>query len=94
MAVFAVEYTYSASTTDLRDEHRAEHRAWLARCVDEGIVLESGPYPDGSGALLIFRADDTDALATILTADPFHGVDAITTTRVTEWKPLFGPLAR
>ncbi|MBJ7290101.1 YciI family protein [Williamsia sp.] len=93
MTVFAVEYTYSATTTDLRDEHRAEHRAWLARLVDEGTVLESGPYPDGSGALLIFRADDADALAVILTDDPFHGVEAIAGTQVTEWKPLFGPLA-
>lgn len=93
MTVFAVEYRYSESTTDLRDEHRADHRAWLARLVEEGIVLESGPYPDGSGALLIFRADDADALASILTDDPFHGVDAISETRVTEWKPLFGPLA-
>jgi len=93
MTVFAVEYTYSETTTALRDEHRADHRAWLARLVDEGTVAESGPYPDGSGALLIFRADDADALATILTEDPFHAVAAISGTRVTEWKPLFGPLA-
>ncbi|MBF6173980.1 YciI family protein [Nocardia blacklockiae] len=93
MPIFAVHYTYSAATVPARDEHRPEHRAWLSGLVDQGTVLSTGPYPDGSGALLLFRADDAEALAKLLAEDPFARLDLIDAKRAVEWQPVLGAFA-
>ncbi|MBT0567887.1 YciI family protein [Williamsia sp. CHRR-6] len=91
MPVFAVEYHYDPDLAGVRDEHRPAHRAWLADLVAAGTVLESGPYPDGSGALLLFTGTDIDDVTTVLANDPFAAAGAIADTRVTEWRPIMGP---
>ncbi|MGH8880529.1 MAG: YciI family protein [Stackebrandtia sp.] len=90
MPIFAVQYTYSATTTTGRDEHRPRHRAWLSDLVERGVVLATGPYADGTGALLLFRAEDQAAIAQLLSADPFAEQDLIEATRYTEWTPTMG----
>ncbi len=62
MPLFAVHYSYSAATVPARDELRPVHRAWLSGLVDAGVVRTSGPYTDGSGALIVVEADDADAV--------------------------------
>ncbi|NKY08714.1 hypothetical protein HF998_17300, partial [Cellulomonas hominis] len=46
MALFAVRYTYD-SRTDLQDEVRPEHRAYLRGVAERGGLLGSGPFADG-----------------------------------------------
>ncbi|MFP5336206.1 MAG: hypothetical protein ACLGIV_12940 [Actinomycetes bacterium] len=47
MPVFALHYAYTDDTAA-----RDEHRAYLSRLADEGVVLAPGPYapggPDGA----------------------------------------------
>ncbi|WP_280233021.1 YciI family protein [Nocardia cyriacigeorgica] len=93
MPLFAVHYTYTTETVPGRDEHRPTHRAWLADRLAEGTLLTSGPYPDGSGALLVFRADDEAALRKLLAEDPFAGQHLITDVKVNEWLPIFGAMS-
>lgn len=93
MTVFAVEYAYDAESTDARDTHRPAHRQWLAGLAEENVLLSSGPYTDGSGALLIFKAPDQLALDHILQQDPFVAVRGIAGTRITPWNPVMGLLA-
>lgn len=93
MPIFAVQYTYSDATTARRDEHRPRHRAWLADQLATDTLLSSGPYPDGSGALLLFRAADAEALAQLLAADPFAQEDLIDDVRAVEWQPVLGAFA-
>ena len=93
MPLFAVEYTYSDSTAADRDIHRPDHRAWLGGLVEQDIVRSSGPYVDGSGALIIFAADNVDALRELLTQDPFAKAGLIESVRATEWKPVMGALS-
>ena len=93
MPIFAVHYTYTEATAAGRDEHRAAHRAWLSDLLDRGTVLSSGPYPDGSGALILFRADDADAMAALLAEDPFARRGLIDATRFVHWKPVMGAFA-
>ncbi|MGW5917974.1 YciI family protein [Nocardia fluminea] len=93
MPIFAVHYTYSASTAADRATHRPEHRGWLNALVDAGTVLSSGPYPDGSGALLLFRAEDSSSLTELLTGDPFAKLGLIDAVRVVEWLPVMGAFA-
>ena len=58
MTVFAVEYEYAQDSTELRNEHRPAHRAFLTEYLEETNVrlLASGPTPVLDGALLIFAA--------------------------------------
>lgn len=93
MTVFAVEYVYTADATELRDEARPAHREWLAGLESEGRLLASGPYGDGEGALLIFKAPSESDLTGLLKQDPFATAGVIAGIRTTEWKPIIGLLA-
>ena len=93
MTVFAVEYVYDAESSETRDATRPAHREWTAGLAEEGTILASGPYSDGAGALLIFKAADEQALNEILKQDPFAGAGAISGTRTMVWAPLTGLLA-
>ena len=93
MTVFAVEYVYAASSTETRNEVRPAHREWTGNLAQDGVIVASGPYGDGAGALLIFKASDEAALNSILKLDPFAGAGVIAGTRITEWSPVTGMLA-
>ncbi|MDQ0665042.1 uncharacterized protein YciI [Arthrobacter ulcerisalmonis] len=93
MTVFAVEYVYAANSTESRNETRPAHREWLAGLAEDSVLLASGPYGDGAGALLIFKATDESALNSILKQDPFAAAGVIAGTRITEWSPIIGVLA-
>ncbi|MGO2052612.1 hypothetical protein CQ010_00780 [Arthrobacter sp. MYb211] len=96
MTVFAVEYTYAQDSTELRNEHRPAHRAYLGEFLGEGSVrlLASGPTPAADGALLIFVAEDKSALNEVLANDPFSKVGALEQTDITEWNPVMGLLSQ
>ena len=93
MTVFAVEYRYDASTASRRDEVRPDHRGWLADIADRGQLLASGPYEDGSGALLLMKADDAEALQSLLEQDPFAVEGLLAGSSTIAWNPVTGPLA-
>ncbi|MET3809747.1 YciI family protein [Arthrobacter sp. UYEF3] len=93
MTVFAVEYVYDAESAETRAATRPAHREWTAGLAQDGTLLASGPYSDGAGALLIFKAADEQALNEILKQDPFAGAGAISGIRTMGWAPLTGLLA-
>ncbi|TKV27938.1 hypothetical protein FDK12_10680 [Arthrobacter sp. NamB2] len=90
MSIFAVEYVYNPDHDDLRAEHRPAHRAWLEGLVDQGAVLASGPFTDGTGALLVFVADSEADLNQLVSEDPFARVGAISAVKTTGWNPVIG----
>ena len=93
MSVFAVEYVYAADSESGRDEYRPAHRAWLGGFLDRGRLLASGPYADGTGALLIFTAEDEASLLEELKQDPFNVNNFVSGLKVTDWKPVTGAFA-
>ncbi|MBW4095433.1 MAG: hypothetical protein HIU81_08670 [Acidobacteria bacterium] len=93
MSVFAVEYVYTPETATLRDEHRPVHRAWLQEQYEGGKLLASGPFADGSGALILFKAADEDELNELLKQDPFAVASAIAGLKVSGWTPGIGVFA-
>ena len=93
MTVFAVEYVYDAESSEARATSRPAHREWTAELARDGKLLASGPYGDGAGALLIFKAADETALNELLRQDPFAAAGAISGTRITAWAPVTGLLA-
>ena len=90
MPIFAVHYGYVSATAAGRDEHRPVHREWLASLVAAGQVLSSGPYPDGSGALIIFQSDSAEKLDALLATDPFAKAKVIDSVRAVQWQPVMG----
>ncbi|MFD1814139.1 YciI family protein, partial [Rhodococcus gannanensis] len=73
-----------------RDEVRPDHRAWLSELVAAGTVLSTGPYADGSGALILVSAVDEDTARTLFQSDPFARAGLIDSARFTEWTPVMG----
>ncbi len=90
MSIFAVEYVYNPDHDDLRAEHRPAHRQWLESLVQQGRVLASGPFADGSGALLVFAAETEADLNQLVSEDPFARVGAISAVKSTGWNPVIG----
>lgn len=90
MALFAVEYTYSDATAAARDEHRPQHRAWLGGLVEQGIVRATGPWADGSGALIVIEVADEVAARELMAQDPFAQRDLVDAVRITGWNPVMG----
>ncbi|WP_069160235.1 YciI family protein [Nocardia altamirensis] len=93
MPIFAVHYSYSEATVPGRDTYRPEHRAWLGDHLAAGTLLSSGPFADGSGALLVFQTEDADALSALLADDPFAREKLIDHVAVLEWVPVLGAFA-
>ena len=92
MAIFAVEYTY-IDDAEVIQEHRPEHRAFLAEQRKAGTVLLSGPKVTEPGsALIIVRADTTDEAGRVLDADPFNHHGIITHRAIAEWNVVIGEL--
>lgn len=92
MTTFAVLYTYGTDTDALRDEHRPRHVEFLRGHFEAGRLQLSGPLLDGDadGALLIWEADSTEELRTLLDGDPFSQVGALAQRDVRRWNVVFG----
>lgn len=87
MSIYTVEYTYTDDDAG-RDQYRPEHREYLGSL--EGLLL-SGPYRDlPAGALLVFRADDEQAVVALLDQDPFHRQGLIAERTIREYEPVLG----
>ena len=91
MKYFAVHYTY-ADGDDAIVRLRPEHRQFLGRLKDEGKLVASGPYVDGSGsALIIIRLDDhasVDDAYELMDSDPFVLNSALAGRKIRAWNPV------
>ncbi len=88
MPKFAVTITFDDLTA--RDEARPAHRVYLKSLLDAGKLLESGPFADDTGALLIYEADSESELHSWLAEDPYATTDGvIAETVIKEWIRVF-----
>jgi uncharacterized protein YciI len=92
MPIFAVTYLYTAPANQV-DEIRPFHRAWLSELLEMNILLASGPMVDTPEALLIFRSESAEELATLLDNDPFDIAGFIGSRSIQNWNPVFGPFS-
>ncbi len=51
---------------------RPVHRQYLALLKERGQLAVSGPFADGSGALIVYEAETAEAAEALLKGDPFH----------------------
>ena len=85
---------YATSIEYLQDTvvveaHRPAHRAYLTSLLENGKLFASGPYADGSGALIVYEADSPEAAEAILKADPFHAAGVFLKWQMRPWKVVF-----
>ena len=52
-------------------DHLVEHRAWIKRAYDAGIMLVSGRQEPPVGGVLVFRAESRKAAEAFAESDPF-----------------------
>jgi uncharacterized protein YciI len=85
---FAASIEYSRDSA-LVEAHRSAHRAYLTALLDQDKLFASGPYGDGSGALIIYEADTPEAAEALLKADPFHAARVFLRWTLRPWKVVF-----
>lgn len=93
MTLFAVTYRYEAAQTEEREANKSAHREWLAAGVAEGTIATVGPFLDGSGALLLVKADDDEAARDLVARDPHCVEGLVSEITVRGWMPVYGALA-
>ena len=85
MANFAVTLNF-ADDTETRHSVRPTHREYLKTLLDAGSLVQSGPFTDDSGALLIYEAADLPAAEALLAADPYTlNGGIIASSTIKEW---------
>lgn len=86
---FAVLYSYGPA--EAQAAHRPAHRRFLAGLLEQGRLLVSGPFTDGSDqALLILRAESEEEVAQLLDEDPMRTGGVVTERRIHRWNPVLG----
>src|SRR5262249_52425713 len=68
---------FAATIEYLQDKARVErsrpaHRQYLLSLRDRGQLAASGPFTDGSGALIIYEAATREEAEKLMQGDPFH----------------------
>ena len=92
MPIYAVSYVYGAAPEQL-DQIRPIHREWLSGLLENGDLLASGPMVDTPEALLIFKSESVEQLASLLDNDPFDIAGFIGSRTIQSWNPVFGPFS-
>jgi len=81
-----IEYLQDKATVEAA---RPAHRAYLTSLVEKNQLFASGPFEDGSGALIIYEADSPEAVEALMKADPFHAAGVFIRWTVRPWKMVF-----
>lgn len=84
---------FAAVIEYLQDQEKVErirplHRQYLAALKENGKLAASGPFVDGSGALIIYEADSLSAAEAILQGDPFHAEGIFLRWQLRPWNPV------
>lgn len=72
---------YFAVFLSMKDEklssvHRPAHLEFLARGREEGWVLMNGRFTNGSGGLIIYRAENEEEAVILVKQDPYISLGA------------------
>ena len=84
--LFVVELTFG--TNPDRMTARPAHRQRLQELHKKRNVLMAGPWPDDSGALLIFDVENEKHLKTLMDEDSYYRTPGVTVKTVRAWTPI------
>jgi uncharacterized protein YciI len=73
-------------TKDTRDQALwDEHARYMDRLFEEGAVILGGPFADGSGAMLIVKAENAAQARELFRDDPWTANDVLVIREAKEW---------
>ena len=70
------------------DEVRPIHRQYLFSLKDKGQLAASGPFVDGSGALIVYEAASAEEAEKLLRGDPFHAGGIFLKWQIRPWNTV------
>jgi uncharacterized protein YciI len=70
-------------------EIRPVHRQYLSELREKGHLAISGPFSDGSGALIVLEAGSKDEAEALVKADPFAKAGVFASYVIRPWNPIF-----
>ena len=86
--MIVAELTYTTPSAE-RDRLRPAHRQRLNELHTAGKIFASGPWPDDTGALVIF-ATDADEARQLIAEDPYFRAEGVELVSVRDWKMVVG----
>lgn len=86
--MIAVEVAYTTPSPE-RDRLRPAHRQRLNDLHAAGKVFAAGPWPDDTGALMIFTTT-ADEARQLVDEDPYFQADGVRVVSVREWSVVVG----
>ncbi|GAA3884201.1 hypothetical protein GCM10022243_56200 [Saccharothrix violaceirubra] len=86
---FAVELTFRDARQVRRSIHLA-HREYWRPLAEQGVLVGTGPWADGSGVLLICQVPDEAAARDLVRGDPYVRSQSIAEVRIRQWHVLLG----
>ncbi|MCA9858701.1 MAG: YciI family protein [Thermomicrobiales bacterium] len=93
MAIYAL-YIRFTDNEERRLETRPVHREYLKSLYDSGKLLESGPFTDDSGALIVYESENLAAAEAQFAQDPYSIAGGIVeSVTFHEWNRVFPPRA-
>lgn len=95
MSLYIVLYDYDPKLVGLKNEIRAEHRAFMHRLNSLVMVLSTGRTTslNDQGSLTIMLARDAEEAKQILDDDPYVQSGMVKNIAVRDWFPVVGTFA-
>jgi uncharacterized protein len=85
--MYVIELAFDADPRRLAA--RPAHREMLAELHAQRRLVMAGPWPDDSGAMLVFDTDEA-GINDIMAADAYYRTPGITVASVRRWQPIVG----
>ena len=65
--------------------NRPVHREYLRSMLEQGKLVETGPFADDSGGMVVYEAEDRAAVEEILANDPYRPANVVVHYDIYEW---------
>lgn len=84
-----VNYVKYRSDPALVESVWPAHQSYARTIKANGELIIAGPFADGSGALIVYRARSKDEAMALVLQDPYRAEGVVETSALSEWR-LFG----
>ena len=80
-----VNYLAYTDTQQLLAEHALAHKNYVKNLLDAGKLAFGGPFPDGSGGLLVYEVASREEAESLRDQDPFALAGVFVRSEIKEW---------